>query len=64
MFAPDLTPIVRFFAVVLVACILFGIYSVYSFFFKKPVIKSDKIIVPEKRLVIKNQKVDTLYIYK
>jgi hypothetical protein len=39
-------------------------YICYSYFFKDNSITSDKLIVPEIKLIVKDNKVDTLYIYK
>lgn len=64
MYSFDFTPIWRIIQILFIACFFFMIYSVYAFFFKGKEIKSDKILIPERHLVIKNNKVDTIYIYK
>lgn len=58
----DLTPLIwigGFLGVVIVGGIWLGVTL-----FTSSDIESDKPIVPEKRLVIKNNKVDTIYVYK
>ena len=64
MYSIDFSAFWRLIIIILIACFFFMCYSVYAFFFKRNEIKSDKIIIPEKHLVIKNNQVDTFYIYK
>ncbi len=54
--------------VLLIVCFIlaiFGVgYAVYSWFFKEETVITSKKIVPEMKLIIKDNKVDTLWIYK
>ncbi len=54
--------------ILLIVCFIAAVlgigYFVYSWFFKEESIITNKIIVPEMKLIIEDNKVDTLYIYK
>lgn len=43
---------------------IYGLYSLFAYYYSDIEIVSDKKLVPELRLTIKENKVDTVYVYK
>ncbi len=59
-----LSDLFKFFTFILVILLfLFGYIFVYLYTNRNK-IESDSIITPETKLIIKNNKVDTIYVYK
>ena len=64
MYDLDLRPLFRFIGIILICLFIWGAYSGFKMLFGRKTIESDKRIIPELKLVIKDNKVDTVYVYK
>ena len=49
---------------VLIGLCLWGLFAIYDYYFIFDGIKSNKPIIPKIELIIKDNKVDTLYVYE
>lgn len=66
MFGVDLTPLFRLIQILLVLCVLFGGYGIYSTIktHRNKEIRSNKRLSPKVELTVKNNKIDTIFVYK
>ena len=64
MYDLDLRPLFRYIGIILICLFIWGTFAGYKVFFGRKTIESDKPIIPELKLVIKDNKVDTVYVYK
>lgn len=58
----DLRPLI--YLPIILCLLIWGCWELIDWLFIPEVLKSEKLITPEIQLVIKNNVVDTLYIYK